>query len=129
MQHNTPLDDTPLGNLLRSRRQEAGLSLGQLAGLTGLHKSYLARLELGEVRRPAAENLQCIAAALELPDSTVFGLLDERARAQLPPLQLYLRAKYDLPDRVIDEVTAYLSRYGDISRDPQDGEDEEPDMH
>src|SRR3954463_14557788 len=73
MQH-----ETPLGTLLRNRRQEARLSLSQLANLTGLHKSYLARIELGEVRQPSTENLQRIAAALELPEATVFGLLDER---------------------------------------------------
>ena len=97
---------TPLGTLLRNRRLEAALSLSQLSELTGLHKSYLARIELGEVRQPSTENLQRIAAALELPETTVFGLLDERARDQLPPLQLYLRAKYDLPDDVIDEVAS-----------------------
>jgi|tagenome__1003787_1003787.scaffolds.fasta_scaffold19364061_2 transcriptional regulator with XRE-family HTH domain len=124
MQH-----ETPLGTLLRNRRQEARLSLSQLANLTGLHKSYLARIELGEVRQPSTENLQRIAAALELPEATVFGLLDERARDQLPPLALYLRAKYDLPDAVIDEVTNYVARYGDLGRGPRDGEDEEPDTH
>ncbi len=118
--------ETPLGTLLRNRRREAGISLSQLSGLTGLHKSYLARIELGEVRQPSTENLQRIAAALELPEATVFGLLDERARDQLPPLQLYLRAKYDLPDNVIDEVTAYLRRSGNLTSGPRDGEDEEP---
>ncbi len=121
--------ETPLGTLLRNRRLEAGLSLSQLSDLTGLHKSYLARIEVGDVRQPSTENLQRIAAALELPEATVFGLLDERARDQLPPLPLYLRAKYDLPDAVIDEVTKYVARYGDLNRGPHDGEDEEPDTH
>jgi transcriptional regulator with XRE-family HTH domain len=118
-------EPTPLGNLLRTRRAELRLSLSQLADRTGLHKSYLARLEVGAVRQPASENLQRIAAALELPETTVFGLVDDRLRAGLPPLQLYLRAKYDLPDQVIEEVTSYLSRYGDLDQDgPRDGEDE-----
>jgi transcriptional regulator with XRE-family HTH domain len=121
--------DTPLGTLLRNRRLEAGLSLSQLSELTGLHKSHLARIEVGAVRQPSTENLQRIAAALELPETTVFGLLDARARNQLPPLQLYLRAKYDLPDDVIDEVTAYLSRNWDLTGGPRDGEDEEPITH
>ncbi len=121
--------ETPLGTLLRQRRLDAELSLSQLAEMTGLHKSYLARIELGEVRQPSADNLQRIAAALELPEATVFGLLDERARDQLPPLQLYLRAKYDLPDSVIAEVTNYLSRYGNVSHGPRDGEDEQPEHY
>src|SRR3954454_2723293 len=121
--------ESPLGTLLRNRRQEARLSLSRLADLTGLHKSYLARIELGQVRQPSAENLQRIAAALELPESTVFGLLDERTRDQLPPLQLYLRAKYDLPDDVITEMTNYLRQHGNLTGGPRDGEDEEPLMH
>lgn len=124
MQH-----ETPLGTLLRHRRTEAGLSLRELSDLTGLHKSYIARIEVGDVRQPSTENLQRIASALDLPDATVFGLLDARVRDQLPPLQLYLRAKYDLPDAVIDEVTSYLGRYGNLSHGPHDGEDEEPESH
>jgi transcriptional regulator with XRE-family HTH domain len=122
-------EESHLGNTLRERRLELNLSLGQLADATGLHKSFLSRLESGVVRQPSADSLQRVAAALELPDTTVFGLLGERARDQLPPLQPYLRAKYDLPDAAIADITAYLSQYGDLSAGPRDGEDEEPEMH
>lgn len=122
-------EESHLGNTLRQRRLELNLSLGQLADATGLHKSFLSRLESGVVRQPSADSLQRVAAALDLPDTTVFGLLDDRARDQLPPLQPYLRAKYDLPDAVIADIAAYLSRYGDVSNGPRDGEDEEPEMH
>ena len=76
-----------------------------------------------------ADSLRRIAQALELPETELYGLLDRRARDQLPPLQPYLRAKYDLPDAVIADITAYLSRYGDLSTGPRDGEDEEPEAH
>lgn len=121
-------EESHLGNTLRQRRLELNLSLGQLADATGLHKSFLSRLESGVVRQPSADSLQRVAAALDLPDTTVFGLLGDRARDQLPPLQPYLRAKYDLPDAVIADITAYLSRFGDLSNGPRDGEDEEPEM-
>lgn len=122
-------EESHLGNTLRQRRLELGLSLGQLADAAGLHKSFLSRLESGVVRQPSTDSLQRLAAALDLPDTTVFGLLDDRARDQLPPLQPYLRATYDLPDAVIADITAYLSRYGDLSSGPREGEDEEPEMH
>jgi transcriptional regulator with XRE-family HTH domain len=118
--------ESELGNTLHRRRQELGLSLGQLADATGLHKSFLSRLESGIVRQPSADSLQRIAAALELSNTAVFGLLDERARDQLPPLQPYLRAKYDLPDGVIAEMTAYLTRNGAVNAGPLEGEDEQP---
>ena len=47
-----------LGISLRQRRQALGLSLGQLADSTGLHKSFLSRLESGVVRQPSADSLQ-----------------------------------------------------------------------
>ncbi len=119
-------ESSPLGTSLRQRRQDLGLSLGQLADRTGLHKSFLSRLESGVVRQPSADSLQRVAAALSLPETDLFGLLDDRVRDQLPSLRPYLRAKYDLPDEVIGEITAYLSRYGHVSEGPQDGEDEQP---
>jgi len=120
--------ESELGNTLRQRRVELGLSLSQLADATGPHKSFLSRLESGIVRQPSADSLQRIATALELSNTAVFGLLDERAREQLPPLQPYLRAKYDLPDGAIAEMAAYLARYGAANSGPRAGEDELPEQ-
>lgn len=117
---------TELGKRIRQRRRELALSLNDLAATTGLHKSFLSRLESGAVRQPATDSLRRLALALELPETELYGLLDRRARDQLPPLQPYLRAKYDLPDAVIADITAYLNRYGDVTAGPRDGEDEEP---
>lgn len=121
--------ESALGNRLRQRRGELGLSLNQLAAATGLHKSFLSRLESGIVRQPATDSLQRIAAALELPETELYGLLDDRARGLLPSLQPYLRAKYDLPDDAIAAITDYLARYGTTDQGPRDGEDEEPEAH
>jgi transcriptional regulator with XRE-family HTH domain len=117
---------TALGNRIRERRRELGLSLNHLAAAAGLHKSFLSRLESGAVRQPATDSLRRITQALELPETELYGLLDRRARDQLPALQPYLRAKYDLPDAVIADIAAYLGRYGQPSTGPRDGEDEEP---
>jgi transcriptional regulator with XRE-family HTH domain len=121
--------ETALGQYIRQRRRELGLSLNHLAAATGLHKSFLSRVESGAVRQPAVDSLQRLTAALQLQETELFGVLDRRARDQLPALQPYLRAKYDLPDAVIADITAYLSRYGDLSTGPHDGEDEEPEGH
>src|SRR5215208_771276 len=120
-------DESALGNSIKQRRWELGLSLNHLAASTGLHKSFLSRVESGAVRQLATDSLRRIAEALELPETELYGLLDRRTRDLLPPLQPYLRAKYDLPDAVIADVAAYLARYGgDVTTGPRDGEDEEP---
>ena len=119
-------DASPLGATIRQRRLELGLSLNDLAATTGLHKSVLSRIESSVVRQPATDTLQRIASALVVPETALFGLLDERAREQLPSLQPYLRAKYDLPDEAISEIADYLTRYGALQQGPRDGQDEEP---
>lgn len=48
---------------LRQRRIEAGLCQGDLAGLTGLHQSYISMLELGQ-RDPTARTLKRLADGL-----------------------------------------------------------------
>lgn len=105
------LPTSALGKTIRQRRQELGLSLSQLAAASGLHKSFLSRLETGVVRRPSTNSLQRLTQALRLPETAIFGLLDAAARADLPPLRPYLRAKYDLSDEAIAEIAAYLRRY------------------
>ena len=122
-------DESVLGNSIRQHRRELGMSLNQLAAATGLHKSFLSRLESGAVRQPATDSLRRIAEALEVPETDLYGLLDRRARDQLPTLQPYLRAKYDLSDAAIADMSAYLARYGTVTTGPRDGEDEEPEKH
>src|SRR3954453_10583736 len=77
--------ETALGNLIRQRRRDLGLSLNHLAAATGLHKSFLSRLEAGIVRQPAGDSLRRIAAALKLPETALYGLLDRRAATSCPP--------------------------------------------
>jgi transcriptional regulator with XRE-family HTH domain len=64
-----------LGRLLRSRREELGLSRQRLAELTGLSYPYVAQLEGGH-RTPSAEAAQDLATALEMPHRQLADLLD-----------------------------------------------------
>jgi transcriptional regulator with XRE-family HTH domain len=65
-------DESVLGNRMRQRRGELGMSLNDLAAATGLHKSFLSRLESGEVRQPATDSLRRIARALGLPETELY---------------------------------------------------------
>lgn len=117
-------DNNRLGPALRQRRIQLGLTLDQLSEMTALHKSYLSRLESGIVTRPSTDSLQRIAAGLGLTETDVFGLLDAETRSKLPRLQPYLRAKYDLSDDAIREITDYFAQRGIATSGPLDGEDE-----
>lgn len=79
----TPFDVHSLGAYIRSQRQHARLSLRELARRAGVSNPYLSQLERG-LRRPSAEMLQRLAAALELSAETLYvraGLLDDRGGA------------------------------------------------
>jgi transcriptional regulator with XRE-family HTH domain len=81
-----------LGNRLRARRQELGLSLRELAERVGLTASFLSQIER-DLASPSIESLSKISDALDVP---VFHFLlepdikspvvrrDERAKLRLP---------------------------------------------
>lgn len=64
-----------LGEKIRRLRKEKGFSLDKLAELTETSKSYLWDLENRKPRRPSADKINRIAAALEV---TPEYLLEER---------------------------------------------------
>ncbi|GAB3998547.1 BTAD domain-containing putative transcriptional regulator [Glycomyces albus] len=59
---------TPLGDLIRSRREQAGLTQRDLAQRSGLSLAAIRDLEQGRSRRPRRESVRRLALALDLPD-------------------------------------------------------------
>lgn len=67
-----------LGEYLRDQRNQAQMSLRQLAELTDVSNPYLSQIERG-LRRPSAEVLQQIAKALRISAESLYvraGILD-----------------------------------------------------
>jgi transcriptional regulator with XRE-family HTH domain len=74
-----------LGGFLREQRQNAKLSLRQLADAAGVSNPYLSQIERG-LRKPSAEILQQLAKALRISAESLYvqaGILDERDREDL----------------------------------------------
>lgn len=67
------------GALVRARRSEQGLSLGDVAGRVGVSKSYMSMLESGR-RAPTEKQVAQLSLALELPEDVV-----RVAAGQFPP--------------------------------------------
>jgi transcriptional regulator with XRE-family HTH domain len=68
-----------LGEYLREQRRAAELTLRQLAEQTGLSNPYLSQIENG-LRRPSAEVLQRLAAALRVSAEALYvraGLIEQ----------------------------------------------------
>jgi transcriptional regulator with XRE-family HTH domain len=74
-----------LGAYLREQRENAKLSVRQLATLAGVSNPYLSQVERG-LRRPSAEVLQQIAKGLRISAEALYvraGILEEGARGTL----------------------------------------------
>jgi transcriptional regulator with XRE-family HTH domain len=65
-----------LGELLRGHRFAAGLSQRALSERAGISVRTLPYLEQGQIRRPHAESVRRLAAALDLPDAARARLLE-----------------------------------------------------
>ncbi|GLZ40935.1 helix-turn-helix transcriptional regulator [Actinokineospora sp. NBRC 105648] len=86
-----------LGSTIRQARQEAGLSIRQLAPMVGAHHSVLAKIEAGDVTRPTGVMLQNIARALELDVTDLLRFVG--VDAPLPPAKVYFRRAYNMTDK------------------------------
>jgi transcriptional regulator with XRE-family HTH domain len=96
------------GTILRSRREELGLSRRALAEQAAVDASHLLRLETGE-KRPTVELVKRLAKALQLRAEDLQAVANEN----LPRLAPYLRAKYNLDDESIAELEVH---FAEVSR-------------
>jgi transcriptional regulator with XRE-family HTH domain len=65
-------DPSEIGRRVRQEREKAGLSLAQLAEVSGLTKAYLVRLE-NQAGNPSIEVVAQIAEALDLTAADLLG--------------------------------------------------------
>ena len=68
-------DTQAFGLAVRSLRQKAGLSQEKLAGLTGIHRTYVGSVERGE-RNVSLINIVALATALGSSASDLFRIAE-----------------------------------------------------
>lgn len=61
------LQFTTIGDVIRRYREQANLSITQLANLSGVHKGVISKIELGDTKRPELRTIKAIAHVLEIP--------------------------------------------------------------
>ena len=61
------VDAMTLGQLVRTYRRAAGLTLEDVAARTGVGSEMIARLERGQTKRPRTEAVMGICAVIGLP--------------------------------------------------------------
>ncbi len=90
-----------IGEYIREQREQAEVSLRQLARTAGVSNPYLSQVERG-LKRPSAEILQQIAQGLRISAETLYvraGLLDERDGERVPTVAAAVAADPDLTQR------------------------------
>jgi transcriptional regulator with XRE-family HTH domain len=108
----SPVNVPAIGSYIREQREQAKISLRQLAQAAGVSNPYLSQIERG-LHEPSVRVLKAIATALNLSAETLLaqaGLLDEsdlRPDA-VPTVEDAVRADPRLND---DQRRALLSVY------------------
>jgi transcriptional regulator with XRE-family HTH domain len=77
----SPVNVSAIGAYIREQREQAKISLRQLAQSAGISNPYLSQIERG-LRRPSADILQQIAKGLRISAEALYvqaGFLDDRA--------------------------------------------------
>ncbi|QOS99956.1 helix-turn-helix transcriptional regulator [Brevibacterium sp. JNUCC-42] len=64
---------TTLGELIRSKREELGISLSDVARATGVSKGVISKIESCETKRPELRTLKPIADVLNIPYEEIIG--------------------------------------------------------
>src|SRR5262249_13666551 len=78
-----PVSVGSIGEYIRQQREQAKISLRQLASAAGVSNPYLSQIERG-LRRPSAEILQQIAKGLRISAEALYvqaGILEDRRAA------------------------------------------------
>jgi transcriptional regulator with XRE-family HTH domain len=76
----SPVSVSSIGEYIRQQREQAKISLRQLASAAGVSNPYLSQVERG-LRRPSAEILQQIAKGLRISAEALYvqaGILEDR---------------------------------------------------
>jgi transcriptional regulator with XRE-family HTH domain len=76
----SPVNTSTIGAFIREQREQAKISLRQLAQSAGVSNPYLSQIERG-LRRPSADILQQIAKGLRISAEALYiqaGILDDR---------------------------------------------------
>ena len=100
-----------LGQMLKARREELGLSTHKLAKLAEIDQATVVRFEAGSILAPHPDKLSRVAKALSISGADVYALADYLVPSDLPSLKPYLKTKYDrLLDEDISKIEELVTR-------------------
>jgi transcriptional regulator with XRE-family HTH domain len=113
-----------LAKRIRELRQALGWTQQDLSRASGLSRSYISRLEMGDIALPSSDRLRALSTALgTAPDDLLqaAGFLDSPPeKDELPDVKVYLRLKYSIQDprilQAVETIVANLQVHTDAVR-------------
>ena len=104
-----------LGQYLEQGRQDAGLTVRQLATASKVPKSTVNRILKDEVENSSPGHIQQIARVLELDEAEALAFIGVTPPDGLPDIAPYLRAKIglrgDALHRACEEIQAIIQKH------------------
>jgi transcriptional regulator with XRE-family HTH domain len=107
---------TTLGYYLEEARQNAGLSIRQLAAASEVPQTSLVRLLKDEVDEPSPDNLMSLAKALDLKASDLFLIAGLPIPRDLPSVDAMLRQEYGLSEKGLAEAKRQIAAIAERER-------------
>src|SRR5438093_2650038 len=103
-----------LANRLKELRRALAWTQQDLSRASGLTRSYISRLEMGDIALPSSEKLRALAQSLgTAPDDLLqaAGYIDSPSDAsELPDIKVYLRRKYAVQDpRILQAIETIIN--------------------
>lgn len=103
------------GDYIREAREHHGYSAHDLAALTGVAPSTIARIEYNTITTPGPDLVLALIENLDLDSVTAVGLLEPYRRLtqeSLPNLSDYLRTKYKMRRKDIADIKRHARQLG-----------------
>src|SRR4051812_19701667 len=99
---------------IRELRQVLGWTQQDLSRESGLSRSYISRLEMGDIALPSSERLRALSGALGAsPDDLLqaAGYIDAHANgADLPEIKTYLKRRYSISNpKVLQAIETIIT--------------------
>lgn len=99
-----------LKDLIKNRRSELNLTLKEVATYVGVSEATLSRWESGAINNPRRNRIAKLAKILEIPPSTIVGVLPEDEESPAPESgheELYSLIN-QLSDDDLDDVLEFV---------------------
>lgn len=107
------------GARLRKERKRAGLSLAQLAEISGISRTYLLKLETDETSNPSLDVLRKVADALDITVADLLGtppMQFELDQTSMPPSLRAFADEVALAPKELQMLASIRWRKGDEPR-------------